>query len=201
MELETSGYEYTDLNAIMEVRDNNDDAKDYLFTKYSPLIHKEITDVRKKALKLGADFQDLTQEAMLGFSFAINNFNEESEAKFITFATLCIKRRLSNYLAKFETGKNRVLMESLPLDATLNDKRLIVDSLKITESADPLKKIINSETLRELQNDMSERLSKRENEAFNYDLQGKSTSEIAQLMGITNKQVYNLIFRARSKMK
>ncbi len=201
MELETNGYEYNDVNAILEIRDNNGEAKDYLFTKYSPLIHKEITDVKKKAAKLGADFQDLTQEAMLGFSFAINNFDEDSEAKFITFATLCIRRRLSNYLAKFETGKNKALVESLPLDATLNDRGLIVDSLKITESADPLRKLINSETLRELQNDMGERLSKKEMEALRYDIAGKSISEIAELMNISNKQVYNLIFRARSKIK
>ncbi len=200
MESKTNGYEYTDLNAIMEVRDNNDDAKDYLFTKYSPLIHKEISQVKRKALKLGVDLQDLTQEAMLGFSFAINNFNEESETKFITFATLCIRRKLSNYLAKFDTGKNKALVDSVPLDAVL-EKRQFVETFKNIQGIDPLKKLINSETLSEIKHNMGERLSKKEKVALSYDIQGKSTSEIAKLMDISNKQVYNLLFRARSKMK
>lgn len=187
-------------NLVLSVRESDEDARDYLYKQFSPLIHKEINAFSKKARMLGIDFADLSQEAMLGFSHAINNFNEDEETKFITFATLCIRRRLVNYIEKFETNKNKVLQESVSLDAdVVDEKSSIVDNIQ--GGADPLRTIINFETLSELEITFNEKLSENEKMALKFDLNGKSVDEIAELMGKNTKQVYNLIHRARTKMK
>lgn len=199
MELKTDALR--DEEVVLEIRDNNEDAKDHLYKKYSALIHKEINAFRKRAAVLGIDFQDLTQEAMLGFSDAINHYNEDGETKFITFATICIRRQLSNYVAKFDNNKSKMFVDSVALDAKIADeKTLLVDHIQTIMTADPLKKLINSETLMEL-GALMDTLSDNEKKVLAYDLDGKSVDEIAEILGMNNKQIYNLIFRARKKLK
>lgn len=200
MELKTDSK--CDSELVLQIRDNNEDAKDYLYIKYSALIHKEINSFRKRALMLGVDFQDLTQEAMLGFSHAISNYRDEGESQFITFATICIRRQLSNYVAKFDNSKSKLFTDSVALDQQVGDdeKSSLVDNIQTIMTADPLKKLINSETLKELGVLMST-LSENERKVLKYDLDGKSVEEIAELTGMSNKQIYNLIFRARQKLR
>lgn len=186
----------------MFVREHNEEANDALFDKYTPLLHKEISRFKKRAKILGIDEADLSQEAMLAFAHAVNNFSDESDVKFITFLTLCVRRRLTNYVAKFETGKRKVMVTSVPLDATIDeDNKRIVDNLEDTHTLDPLKTLINNETLDEVMKSIDELLSKNEKLALKYDLEGKSINEIAYIMGMTTKQIYNLIHRARTKVK
>lgn len=191
-----------DLELVFQIREDNDDAKDYLYSKYSALIHKEINAFKNRANTLGIDFQDLTQEAMLGFSDAINHFKEDGESKFITFATICIRRQLSNYVAKFDNSKSKMFVDSVALDAKVGKGEgvRLIDQIQSTITSDPLKKLINSETLKETGARMNT-LSDNEKLALAYDLEGKSVEEIAKITGLTNKQIYNLIFRARKKLK
>ena len=200
MALKTEDIE-NDSRLILYVRENNDEAKDALYQKYSALIHKEINRVKKIAFALGIDMADLSQEAMLAFSHAINNYKDDSEAKFITFATLCIRRKLNNYIAKFETNKNKALNSYLSLDIQLDEKNTLIELLQASSNSDPLNKIINGETLEEVDKRIREKLSDKERTVLKYDLMGKSSSEIADILDLKPKQVYNLIYRARTKLK
>jgi len=186
-------------NIILSVQENNEDARDYAYQKFSPLIHKEINSFKRKAISLGIDISDLSQEAMLGFSHALNNFKDDEEAKFITFATLCVRRRLMNYVEKFETAKSRAMHDSLALDSTFEDDKSVGETIE--GGTDPLKEIITSETLSEVNKTLNEKLSDNEKTAILYDLDGRSVEEIAELMNVTPKQIYNFIFRARKKLK
>lgn len=199
--MESKIREYNDEKLILFVRENNEDAKDYLYEKYSALIHKEISNYARKSRQLGIEFADLTQEAMLGFSHAINNFNPDEETKFITFATLCIRRSLTNYVAKFKTGKNKSYKESLALDAPVDDSHRYIDAMPSGKNNDPLKKIIDSETLKEVIKSIEENLSENERTVLALDLEDKSVNEIAEITHMSNKQIYNLIHRARNKLK
>lgn len=201
MELRIKEY-LSDDELILYVRENDEDAKDLLYEKFSPLIHKEVNRVKKRALFLGIDFADLTQEAMLAFSHAINNYKEDEEVKFITFATICIRRKLSNYMAKYDTNKNRSFSSSIPLDAKIDDSNnALVEQIESTDTVDPLKMVITDETLHEVETTIRNCLSKNERMVLQYDLEGKSVKEISRLTGMTTKQIYNLIHRARSKIK
>lgn len=197
MELKTDN----DLELVLLVQENNQDAKDYLYQKYSALIHSEIKKFKKKAIALDVDLSDLSQEAMLAFSHAINSFKDDSETKFITFATICIKRRLANFIAKFETNKNKIMSSSLALDDEVEDGRAVLDLIEDESFPDPLRQMINSETLKEVNKIIGEILSDNEKKVLSYDLEGKNVDEIAKIMNMSSKQVYNLLHRARSKVK
>lgn len=197
-------YAVNDSELVLFVRENVDDeAKDFLYDKYTPLIHKEINRVKKRAIALGVEMADLSQEAMLAFSHAINNFNEQEDTKFMTFATIIIRRKLANYLNKFETKKNKTLGASVSMDAPFDDdgQSTFIETIEEAFSNEPLKKMITYETLKEVNRAIKDKLSEKEKVVLQYDLEGKSVSEIADITGLTTKQIYNLIHRARGKLK
>lgn len=201
MELKTN-YEIGDFELVYLVSENSDEAKDFLYEKYSPMIHKEINRVKKLAYTLGIDMADLTQEAMLAFSTAINNYNDEEETKFLTFATLCVRRKLQNYLDKYSTNKVKTYNSSVALDVEIGDKgEHLVDYLKDAEGRAPLNKLINEESLVKINKSIKEKLSENERLALGYALIGMEVPDIAEKMGKTQKGVYNLIYRARQKLK
>lgn len=201
MELKTN-YAISDSELVYLINENNGDAKDYLYDKYSPLIHKEINKVKKTAYALGIDMADLSQEAMLGFSTAINSYNETEDVKFITFATICIRRKLLNYIEKHSTNKNRTFNASLALDSSMGDAdSTLLNFLKDSEGKIPLNKLLNEEALKELGKSIDEKLSKNEKMAIQYLLFGLDVDNIAIKMNKTSKQIYNLIYRARQKLK
>ncbi len=195
-------YELNDAKLINSIRENNDEAKDYLYTKYSPLIHKEINRVRPQAYVLGIDLSDLSQEAMLAFTNAINSYDENANVKFITFATLCIRRKLLNMLAKYSTNKNMAMKTSIPLDSNIEDSNsTLIDFLKDSDEKDPLNHMITNESIDEINKVILEKLSENERIAFQQSIQGKSVEEISKILNMTPKQIYNLIYRARGKIK
>lgn len=199
MESKTS-YNIEDSELVLFVREDNEDAKEEIFKKYIPLLCKEINRFKKRAFALGIEEADLSQEAMLAFSYAINNYSEEENAKFITFATLCIRRKLSNYIEKSAT-KKKVIETEVALDAEYDDNDALIDQMANANVIDPLRQIMTNESLDETFKTIAGELSKNERCALKYDVEGKSVNEIANLMGKTPKQVYNLIHRARSKVK
>lgn len=192
----------SDSELIYAIADNNQDAKDFLYEKYTPLIHKEVDNVYKKNKGLGIEFNDLLQEGMLGFSEAVINYDDYSDVKFITFATLCIRRKLSKYIKKFNTTKNKVRLSEVPLDEEReNYNNRLRDVIKDASGKEPLNKLITDESLKEINMTLLSKLSSKEKKAFLYMLDGYDVNDIAKIMEITPKQVYNLIYRARVKIK
>ena len=195
-------YEINDAHLVSLVSENNDDAVDYLYQKYSPMIHKEINRVRSQAVALGIEIADLTQEAMLAFGNAINNFNEDENVKFITFATLCVRRKLLNFLTKYSTNKNLLMNYAIALDSRFNNsENTIIESLKDKGGNEPLNKMITTESLDEVSQLMLQKLSERERQTLLLNLQGKSIDEIARDLDLKPKQVYNLLYRGPKKLK
>lgn len=195
-------YEMNDQKLVMEVRENNEEAKDHIYEKYSPLIHKEINRVKSRAYALGIDMADLSQEAMLAFSHAINNYKDEETTMFMTFAVLCIRRRLANYVEKYDTQKNKTMNKSLSLDIYIDDeKNTLIDMLEEIITSDPLKKLITNESLEEISHKIKYSLTENERKVLLYDLEGRSIEEISKSLDMSSKQIYNLLYRARKKLK
>ena len=108
--------EYSDDELYSLVCESDEDAKDMLFMKYKYIIDIVIKKYAFSAMKYGFEYKDLYQEALVGFSDAIQSYREEKNTSMATFITLCVDRRLQNTIRKASRVKNRVLLESLSLD-------------------------------------------------------------------------------------
>lgn len=200
MESKTN-YKISDSELIYQINDNNEDAKNYLFQKYSPLIHKEVQKYTKEASIKGIEYKDLLQEGMLAFSEAINSFDEKENVKFITFATLCIKRRIINLLKKQSTNKEQILNNYLPLEAELIPQKKVLDIVSDLEGKEPLNKLIVDESLKEVSENILNNLKPKEKTVYLDYLNGKKIEDISKDTGISTKTIYNIIYRVKQKIK
>lgn len=191
----------SDSEIIYQIEENNQDAKEYLYQKYAPLVHKEVDKFYKQNKGKGIEFSDLLQEGMLAFSEAVNNYDNYSDVKFITFATVCIQRKLKKYTNKYSTQKHKQHLAELSLDSENADsEKSLKNIIKDTAGKEPLNKVITDEALNEVYKNFS-KLTNQERKVISYSIEGKEPSEIAKIMDISTKKVYNLVYRARVKMK
>lgn len=193
-------YELNDSKLLYLIGDNNEEAKNFLYEKYSPMIHKEINRVKSFAYSIGIDYADLSQEAMLGFSNALNNYNEDEDVKFITFAILCVRRKINNLLKKHLTAKNMFFKNSV-ITEQINDESSYLENLSDLIGYEPLNKIITEESIEETVDKIKTKLSESERKALLYNIEGKNIEDISLEMNMSQKQIYNLLYRARKKIK
>ena len=80
-----------DYELLYLVSENNEDAKELFYKKYKPIIEMKASKYKKYAESKGYDFNDLVQEGMIGLSQAINDFSEQKDVQFNTFANFSVK--------------------------------------------------------------------------------------------------------------
>ena len=80
--------DYNNINddeLIMMIRESNDEAKDIMYAKYRFIVNYMVKKYKNLAYKLSVDIKDLNQEALVGFSDALINYNSDSNASLKTF--------------------------------------------------------------------------------------------------------------------
>lgn len=113
---------YKDLNdyeICYYVRENDDEALNLMFNKYSNLINKIALKFYNKFKYIGIDLEDLVQEARIGFVKALKGYNDESSL-FYSFASICMEREVISYCRRYNTFKNYPLNYSTDYDLLYN---------------------------------------------------------------------------------
>ena len=100
--------EINDYEVLSMVADN-EDATELLFKKYKPLIVGLAKKIYNNNQNTGFDLNDLIQEGMIGFSTAINTFDENKDTTFFTYAKTCIERRLISLIKSASRLKHQIL--------------------------------------------------------------------------------------------
>ena len=107
--------EENDNELLYLISEHSEEAMDILYNKYKHIIDKIVNKYMKFTYNnnKGIDKNDLSQEAMIAFETAIKSYNDNNEASFYTFATICIDRGLKTYLKRLDQAKNKILNESI----------------------------------------------------------------------------------------
>lgn len=195
---------YEDINdeqLIHMIREESEEAKDMLYQKYRYIIDYELKKYKRIAYALSYDVSELSQEALVGFADAINNYREDKEASLASFITLCVDRRLQVAIKKAGRLKNQMLKEALSLEEEYNASSQLKDLLSDNSLNDPLENILKEENYQELKRRIKESLSESEYEVYTYMINGLKYDEIASLINKNLKQVDNTIQRVKSKIK
>lgn len=164
-------------------------AVEELLTKYKSLV----LTIARRYFIVGGELDDLMQEGMIGLYKAINNFDENKNASFKTFATLCIKRQIQTAIRKANTNKNKVFCELFD-----NEQLAILE--KPSNRENPEKNIISRENYNHLNQVINQTLSKMEKSVLREYLAGKSYEQIAQILQLQKKSVDNALNRIRQKL-
>lgn len=190
--------ELSDNEIIKLIRDNNDDAMEYMLKKYSGVVKKEIRTV----YLIGAEMDDLAQEGMIGLFKAIRDYDQEKGASFHTFATLCVRRQINTAISASNRKKHTPLNNSIPIYYENDDEEynMLSDFEARNAEFNPENLILIKEQHDMMLEEIKNALSKMEKMVFDMYLEGLSYADIAKSLGKTEKSVNNSLQRIRSKL-
>lgn len=137
----------------------------------------------------GGDSEDLIQEAMFGLLKAIREFEPSRDARFKTFAEVCIRNRICSAVASAARSKHAPLNDSIPFETPM-----------MGSEASPEELYISREEETELLTRLDEQLSSLEREVLTRFLLGLSYQEISEQVGRPVKSVDNAVQRIRRKV-
>lgn len=178
---------FSDEELLCRLRAGEEAIEEYLLEKYKPFVKS-----RSRALFLvGGDREDLIQEGMIGLFKAIRDFNQDNGAPFASFAKLCVERQM--YTAIEAAGR----LKNAPLNAYIS----------LSEETDSLmdrgieEAVIEKASYQQLYEKVRKLLSPMENEVLELYLEGKDYTEIAGILGKTDKSIDNALQRIKAKIR
>lgn len=194
----------TDEEILNKWSKGDDNALDFLLKKYKTLANK----ISRSYFLVGAENEDILQEAMIGLYSACRNFKLDAHTSFKTFATLCITRAVQSAVKKANTMKNKFLNESYSLtsqgtvilDSNDNNDEEVCLYIPSTTLA-PEDIVLAEEREKEIENIIDENLSKKEKSVLNLYLKGLSYTEIANTLNENIKSIDNAISRTKRKLE
>lgn len=194
-------FEYPDSELVNLVCERSEEARDVLYEKYKYIIDIIYNKYKRSAYYFSVDLNELRQEAMVGFSDAIVSYNQDKNSSLSTFISLCVERRVSNFIKKADTEKNRILKEAYSLDLEFDSEGLAIKDRIGDSTNDPQVKLEDEENLRTLQKKINELLSPTEKNVYELMLNDFSYEDIAGILNKDVKSIYNTAQRIRTKIR
>lgn len=187
--------ELTDIELIKKIREGDVDAEKYLFVKYSFLVRTMVSSF----FIIGADKDDLFQDAMIGFISAVKHFNFNINNNFKAFAEICVRRQIISSIRK---TKSYQLLNSMTVYEIVNSEyeEDLIYKLAGNDDIIPENVLIHEEDMNNYRKITSEILSKFEKEVLNEYSLGKTYEEISLTLKKDSKSIDNAIQRIKKKI-
>ncbi len=186
----------TDEELISKYRDGDKQIMDYLMEKYKNLVRKEANAM----FLLGGENDDLIQEGMIGLFKAIQDYNEQKEASFYTFARLCVTRQMYSAIEASKRKKHSPLNSYISLYDNDEDQGSLIDQMEASEESNPEELFISQEYAEVLERKLKDSLSDLEKRVLYMYVSGFDYRTIAKLLDKSDKTVDNALQRIRGKM-
>ena len=153
------------------------------------------------ALTKGLDYNDLFQEGMIGLQSAIDNYKEQKNIKFSTFAFICIKRKILTAVKLASSKKHSILNESYSLDYQTDDDNYdFSNTVYITDNnAEDL--LVGKENKEYFNKRINEEFTNLEKQVYELRLNDFTNEEISNMLGKSYKSIESTLFRIRIKLK
>ena len=151
---------------------------------------------------VGADPDDLGQEALIGLYLAVRAYDADRGAGFRTFAEVCVTRQLVSAVRAATRLKHGPLNDYVPLHAPAPEgsDRTLADELAGPASSDPAEEVVARERAGLLRDRATQALSDLEVEVLRLHVDGVGYREIAVRLQRRAKSVDNALQRIRRKL-
>lgn len=192
--------EKLDEEIVLEAKDGNARAQEYLITKYENFVKAKA----KSYFLIGADKEDIYQEGMIGLYKAIRDFKPDKLTSFKAFAELCVTRQIITAIKTATRQKHIPLNTYVSLNKPIYEEesdRTLLDVLSGLRITDPEELVISQEQMMHIEKEISNVLSELELEVLTSYLDGKSYQEIACDLDRHAKSIDNALQRVKRKLE
>ncbi len=180
---------YNDYELLYLAQENNEDAVNKLRKKYNSLLYAKALSYNRSS---HIDIKELLNEAELSFYKALDSYIDKNT--FNTYLNKVIDNNLTNYIAKHNNTKNKILNESVSYEYN-NEKSIGVGSNKYN----PEISLFNEYNYFELRQRILNKLTWKEELIFVLKEQNFTASEISKITDNSLRTVYNIIKRIQNK--
>lgn len=195
-------YVEDDTELLYMIYEDNEEAKEAFYKRYENRINIISKKYYNYVKTCGLDLNDLIQEGMMGLTEAINSYKDHKDAKFTTFANICIERKILSLVRTCTNTKNKLLNNSISIDTTENSGgQKLIELIKDETNLDPEEISIFYEDSKEIFSSLYENLTKQEKDVFILRIKGFTYNEISKILNITKKSAQKSMERAKEKIE
>ena len=186
----------SDRQLIENLRNGDCNIMDFIMEKYKNIVKKKA----KAMYLLGGENDDLIQEGMIGLFKAVQDYKNDEEASFHTFADLCISRQIYSAIEASQRKKHIPLNSYISIysdngEYTNSDLR---DAMNDTQG-NPESLLLGQEYHEGLEHELRKELSELENRVLYLYIRGEDYKTIAKLLGKSPKAIDNALQRIKGK--
>jgi RNA polymerase sporulation-specific sigma factor len=191
-----------DLELLARFQAGSDDALTALLNRYRRFARSKA----RSYFLVGADRDDVEQEALIGLYKAARDFRPEHEASFRAFADLCITRQIITAIKTATRQKHQALNQYVSISADRSGEdageRSLEEVLHLHRpGADPADGIVAAERLGAMRQRLAEVLSGFEVEVLRLYAEGQSYQEIGARLDRHVKSIDNAVQRIKRKLE
>lgn len=189
----------TELIKLAKTGDN--EAMEELLRVFKP----KVIAISREYFLVGADFDDLIQEGMIGLYKAINIYNDTKNHNFSAFASLCIHRQLQNAVKNANRKKNSPLNSYVPIKyydgSNTTDDDNLMRLVIVDDTSNIEQNFIDNELNTIMMSKVKELLNEQQFKVLKMFINGESYTTISKTMNMTNKNVDNMLQAIKKKLR
>ena len=189
------------LELIKRAKNHDEEAIEELFGVFKP----KVIAIAREYFLIGAEFDDLLQEGMIGLYKAIGVYDESKNHSFSAFASLCIHRQLQNAVKNANRKKNSPLNSYLPIKyydgSSSSEEDNVLKLVIVDDNSDIEKNCIDKEINTIVLSKVKDILTDEQFNILKQFLNGFSYNVIAQNLNLSTKQVDNSLQAIKKKLK
>lgn len=189
----------TELIKLAKTGDN--EAMEELLRVFKP----KVIAISREYFLVGADFDDLIQEGMIGLYKAINIYDDAKNHNFSAFASLCIHRQLQNAVKNANRKKNSPLNSYVPIKyydgSNTTDDDNLMRLVIVDDTSNIEQNYIDNELNTIMMSKVKELLTEQQFKVLKMFINGDSYTTISKTMNMTNKNVDNMLQAIKKKLR
>lgn len=189
----------SDEELVEAFKNGNPDAGEYLLYRYTYISKRIIAPF----YLVGAEKDDLMQEALLGLYKAIREYDPDKNCSFKSYASVCIKRHIISVVRSSTRQKHNPLNNYISFNMLLYEDKEVYLLEKITDNSleDPEDILELKERENLISYTVNKHLSKFEKQVLSCYFSGLSYQEASEFLNRDVKSVDNALQRIKRKMK
>lgn len=190
----------SDEEIVLLSKEGSVGATDFLLEKYSGAVRR----IARTYFLVGAGYDDIVQEGMIGLFKAIRDYKTDAQASFRTFAEMCVNRQIITAIKTATRKKHLPLNTYISFDTPLDgdgDVTLADILCAAGNGINPEDIIIDKQTSLNLKQGIEKTLSSLECTVLRLYLEGRSYADISSVLGKDTKAIDNALQRIKRKIE
>lgn len=185
---------------VIKAKNGDVESMEYILTLFKP----KVTAICREYFLLGADFDDLLQEGMIGVYKAVGGYDINKNDNFAKFVTMCIHHQVQNAVRVANSKKNQPLNDYISINIEGRISETDDDAPKLMLQANDKgaeQLTIDKERITLLYQKIRKELSDEQYNVLLMYLNGYSYTEMANKYQTNNKKIDNIIQAIKRKLR